>query len=71
MNNTKNLQKIAKIYQQHLSKYAVIKGNDKDNWFDRIKGLELRLFCMLVLYKSPEVNLQTFVLNLQKLLRPG
>ncbi|WP_299526763.1 metallophosphoesterase [uncultured Lutibacter sp.] len=36
----KNLQKIAKVYQQHLSKYAVIKGTDKDNWFDieRLQG---------------------------------
>ena len=30
----KNLPKIAKIYYKHLSKYAVVKGNDKDNWFD-------------------------------------
>lgn len=30
----KNLPKIAKKYYKHLSKYAVIKGNDKDNWFE-------------------------------------
>jgi predicted phosphohydrolase len=30
----KNLPNIAKTYYKHLSKYAVIKGNDKDNWFD-------------------------------------
>ncbi|MDD3721352.1 MAG: metallophosphoesterase [Lutibacter sp.] len=29
-----NLTKIAKIYYKHLLKYAVIKGDDKDNWFD-------------------------------------
>ena len=35
----KNLLKIAKIYYKHFSKYAVIKGTDKDNWFD-IERLE-------------------------------
>lgn len=30
----KNLVSIAKSYYKHISKYAVIKGNDKDNWFD-------------------------------------
>jgi hypothetical protein len=35
----KNLPKIAKKYYKHLSKYAVIKGTDKDNWFD-IERLE-------------------------------
>ena len=30
----KNLPEIAKKYHKHLSKYAVIKGTDKDNWFD-------------------------------------
>lgn len=30
----KNLTKIAKIYYKHFSKYAIVKGNDKDNWFD-------------------------------------
>ena len=34
-----NLPKIAKTYYKHLSKYAVIKGNDKDNLFD-IKRLD-------------------------------
>ncbi|UMB61013.1 metallophosphoesterase [Lutibacter sp. A80] len=35
----KNLPKIAKQYYKHTSKYAVIKGTDKDNWFD-IERLE-------------------------------
>ncbi|SNR38519.1 metallophosphoesterase [Lutibacter flavus] len=35
----KNLPKIAKTYYKHLSKYAIVKGNDKDNWFD-IERLE-------------------------------
>ncbi|NOR28378.1 MAG: phosphoesterase [Lutibacter sp.] len=35
----KNLLKIANIYQKHLSKYEVVTGNDKDNWFD-IERLE-------------------------------
>jgi len=30
----KNLGEIAKIYHTRLSRYAVIKGTDKDNWFD-------------------------------------
>ena len=30
----KNLPNIAKTYYKHLSKYAVIKGTEKDNWFD-------------------------------------
>ncbi|SFS29829.1 metallophosphoesterase [Lutibacter maritimus] len=30
----KNLPKIAKIYYKHLAKYAVVKGNDKDNLFE-------------------------------------
>ncbi|UMB54834.1 metallophosphoesterase [Lutibacter sp. A64] len=35
----KNLPKIAKEYHKHLSKYAIIKGTDKDNYFD-IERLE-------------------------------
>ncbi len=34
-----NLNKIAKSYYKHLAKYAVVKGTDKDNWFE-IKRLE-------------------------------
>jgi len=30
----KNLGKIAKIYHARLARFAVIKGTDKDNWFD-------------------------------------
>jgi len=30
----KKLPEIARTYYKHLSKYAVVKGNDKDNWFD-------------------------------------
>jgi len=30
----KNLPKIAKTYYKLLTKYAVIKGDDRDNWFD-------------------------------------
>jgi hypothetical protein len=30
----KNLPAIAKEYYSHLAKYAVVKGTDKDNWFD-------------------------------------
>jgi len=33
----KNLPKIAKIYFDHLSKYAVVKGNDKDNLFEIVR----------------------------------
>ncbi|MDV7187347.1 metallophosphoesterase [Lutibacter sp. TH_r2] len=29
-----NLPKIAKTYYKHFSKYAIVKGDDKDNWFD-------------------------------------
>lgn len=29
-----NLQNITKNYYKYFSKYAVIKGNDKDNWFE-------------------------------------
>jgi hypothetical protein len=35
----KNLTAIAETYYRHFSKYAVIKGTDKDNWFD-IERLE-------------------------------
>lgn len=35
----KNLPKIAEEYYKHLAKYAVVKGTDKDNWFD-IERLE-------------------------------
>lgn len=30
----KNLQKISDTYFKHLSKYQVVKGTDKDDWFD-------------------------------------
>ena len=30
----KNLPKIANTYQKHLAKYAIVKGNDKDNLFE-------------------------------------
>ncbi|SDX29639.1 Calcineurin-like phosphoesterase [Lutibacter oricola] len=30
----KNLPKIAETYYKYLCKYALIKGNDKDNWFE-------------------------------------
>lgn len=30
----KNLQKISDIYFKHLNKFQVIKGTDKDDWFD-------------------------------------
>ncbi|WP_298370138.1 metallophosphoesterase [uncultured Lutibacter sp.] len=30
----KNLPQIMKDYYKHFSKYVVVKGNDKDNWFD-------------------------------------
>jgi predicted phosphohydrolase len=30
----KNLLKIAKRYYKHYTKYAVVKGDDKDNWFE-------------------------------------
>ncbi|WP_111708636.1 metallophosphoesterase [Lutibacter citreus] len=30
----KNLKKTAKTYYKYFSKYAVVKGNDKDNWFE-------------------------------------
>ena len=33
-NRLHNLPKIAKKYYEHLSKFPVVKGNDKDNWFD-------------------------------------
>src|SRR5690606_9696656 len=29
-----NLQKISDTYYVHINKYAVIKGTDKDDWFD-------------------------------------
>jgi predicted phosphohydrolase len=35
----KNLTAIAETYYRHFSKYALIKGTDKDNWFD-IERLE-------------------------------
>ena len=35
----KNLVEITKTYHKHFAKYAVVKGNDKDNWFD-IERLE-------------------------------
>lgn len=36
----KNLKEIAKTYYKYFSKYAIVKGNDKDNWFEiiRLKG---------------------------------
>jgi hypothetical protein len=33
-NRLKNLPKIAKKYYEHITKFGVIKGTDKDNWFD-------------------------------------
>ncbi len=35
----KNLPEIAKAYYEHIEKYAIVKGTDKDNWFD-IERLE-------------------------------
>ena len=56
----KNLPKIAKTYYKHLAKYAVIKGNDKDNLFEITRLPEGKTTIKVFNIKNNEKGTQIF-----------
>ncbi len=56
----KNLPAIAKEYYSHLSKYAVVKGTDKDNWFDITRLANGRTSVQVYNIKNNEKGAQIF-----------